>query len=40
MISGFFAGLVLSKRTPKRFISDRFVKLGITKQANPTVKLH
>ena len=40
MTSGFFAGLVLSKRTPKRFISDRFVKLGITKQANPTVKLH
>ena len=30
MTSGFFAGLVLSKRTPKQFISDRFVKLGIT----------
>lgn len=30
MISGFFAGFVLSKRKPKRFISERFVKLGIT----------
>lgn len=30
LISGFFTGLVLSKRTARQFISDRFVKLGIT----------
>ena len=30
MISGFFTGLVLSKRSPKQFITDRFLKLGVT----------
>ena len=30
MISGFFTALVISKRTPKQFIKDRFIKLAIT----------
>ena len=30
MISGFFTALVLSKRTTRHFIKDRFVKLAIT----------
>jgi glucan biosynthesis protein C len=30
MISGFFTGLILSKRSPKQFITDRFLKLGMT----------
>ena len=30
MISGFFTALVISKRTPKQFITDRFIKLAIT----------
>jgi len=30
MISGFFTALVLSKRTTRQFITDRFIKLAIT----------
>ncbi len=30
IISGFFAGLVLRKRSPTEFITDRLVKIGVT----------
>ena len=30
MISGFFTALVISRRTPKEFIKDKFIKLAVT----------